>query len=744
MYLLIALAGWVKFSFARENSRLFYYETMSKISETTRSKRSSASNAKLAKELQFHAFRRDFHLSLTSGSSVLAEGFQARMIHADGSSTRFTVDQSKLFTGRVVHSKQSMVSAFLEEELWNINIFEHGEAFAIEPAWRLLAGVDNPHNDTMVTYRLSDVKDLPNNNRFCGAPPDLNRTDRSMPSLGNTQGAARSEYVKGQRFRPARQKRNAKNTCLIHLVGDASLFEKRCRRNHNYCASMMIQYLQVTDDLFRSSKFEDREGNSNTGFGLQVRALRLHAEYNNRQDPSLGRHFNDRGYYNADQKLDGFAHYMYKTQFDFCLHHLLSEFEDHRGVLGLAYTRVLCGVRNSEQTAFNTGVSSGTNSDGTLIPSLMANLVFSHEISHNFGSMHDANTVECAPEDRNGGKYIMWPYAVRGNRFNNKALSKCSLRKIGREIPAWCFVDRTKLRTFCGNGLVEGDEQCDAGTFGLHGKDKCCTSDCNFQDGANCSDSNHECCENCRIAPKGRQCWSPGYSYSCKNDSQCTGNTLYCPEGKTKPDGELCGFHHTCFGGECMGPCQNETKRMDNGTILMPCSCTRNASELCMFCCYDSTRAPEPGACRPIIPQHKPNGSECFGGICRGGYCDQTPVSSTAILEHYIRHLAQVKSITKFMEINCVMVVVLLTLLVWVPASFIISYIDKKDSEEREMLFEELALERLRMRRATKANALSYTRLIEQGHVASTSSGALDHVTDQRPAHPGRSAALSV
>ena len=736
IYFLIAMAYWINFSSARENGRLFYYETMSKILETTRAKRSSPPSPRLVKELHFQAFRRDFHLSLTSGSSVLAEGFQARMIHGDGSSTRFTVDQSKLFTGRVVHSKQSMVSAFLEGELWNIHIFEQGEAFAVEPSWRLLARVDNPHNDTMVTYRLSDVKDLPHSYRFCGVPSDLNNTDRSKSPEGKKQSGVRSEYVNGQRSRPSRHKRNARNTCLIHLVGDASLLEKGCRRDPNYCASVMIHFSQVTDDLFRGSKFEDREGNFKTGYGLQVSALHLYSEYTTQQDPHLGRHFNDGGNYTTTQKAVAFARYMYKTQLKFCVHHLMSAYKDPRGSQGGAYTGGLCGFPNSHKLAANTGVSSMTTSVGILLPGLVASLVISHEISHNFGSPHDANTPECAPADKDGGKYLMWPFTVRGNRPNNKLLSKCSLRHIGRKVPAWCFVERTQFRQSCGNAFVEGDEECDVGTYD---KDKCCTSDCKLRDGANCSDSNHECCKNCRIAPKGTQCWKSGYSYSCKRDSYCTGNNLECPEGKIQPDGESCGVLHVCSGGECIGPCQQQTKRMKNGTIYKACSCSRNSAELCMFCCFDATRATEPGECWRVSLQVKPTGSQCLGGICHEGTCDQTPVYSAAILQNYIRRSTQMNSFSKFLKNNIVFVVVLLTLILWVPPSLIISHFDKKESEGRDVLLEQ-EMEDLRMQHGSNVEIVSHTRLVEQEHVASSSRSVLDHGHDHRTGHSTSSA----
>ena len=693
IYLIIAMAYWINFSSARENGRLFYYETMSKISETTRAKRSSPPSPRLVKELHFRAFRRDFHLLLTSGSSVLAEGFQARMIHGDGSSTRFTVDQSKLFNGRVVHSKQSMVSAFLEGELWNIHIFEQGEAFAVEPAWRLLARVDNPHNDTMVTYRLSDVKDLPHSYRFCGVPSDLNNTDRSKSPAEKKKRGVRSEYVNGQGSRPSRHKRNARNTCLVHLVGDTKFFETRCQRSHLICSSMMINFLADTDKLFQASRFEDNNGKIHTGFGLQVDQLNIYTDYINGQDPSLGRHFNDRYEYSADQKLTAFAAYMSQTEKNVCIHHLFSDFASPQGILGRTNVATICKFqyKRERQRAVNTGISSGTDAAGSLLPSLLSRLVFSHEIGHNFGANHDPHTRECGPKDEDGGKFIMWSTAVDGRLDNNNKFSKCSLREIGLHVPGSCFVKRSKLSQFCGDYVVQGDEECDAGPpgtiIGVHGKkieNKCCTSDCMLREGANCSDLNQECCENCQIAKKGTVCRILGYTYTCTEHSYCGGDTRDCPEGKIKPDNESCGPQHVCSGGECIGPCEQETKRINNGTILKPCRCFRNSSQLCMYCCFDSTRETESGACRPIIQQYKPDGSRCQGGICKGGYCDQTPVESMAILGTYLLQIVDDTPFQKLIRTNFVMVVIVLSLVLWMPPSFVLSYLDKQEAVERE------------------------------------------------------------
>ena len=679
VYLLISISGWVTACSAWENDRLFYYETMSTISETARAKRSN----RLVKELRFQAFKRDFNLQLISGSPVLAKGFQARLVYGNGSSTRFMVGQNMIFTGRVLDAKQSVVSAYREGQLWNINIFEEGEAFAVEPAWRLLSEVDNPHNDTMVSYRLSDVKGLPPNYRFCSETAIFNASKPYRPALG------KPHPVEDGHFRPARGKRHAKNTCHIQLVGDANLFRETCGGNAGVCAAMMISHLQYTDMLFRRSVFEEEfDIEHTTGFGLQVGALRLYPFYTERYNAYHHRDFNTRFDFTGPEKLEAFAFYMYEERNDFCLHHLFSHFEDPDGVLGRAYQNVLCGLMGRDLKAYNTGVSSGTNSAGKQIPSLMSNIVVAHEIGHNFGASHDPASPECAPEGTNGGKYIMWQFAVEGNRANNQKFSKCTLRQIGREIPAWCFTERTEQDQFCGDGIIQGHEECDPG-FGGRFRSWCCDASCKLRPGAECCDSNYDCCLHCKIAPNDTLCRIPGYVGNCQQNSYCSGDNLHCPEGETKSDGESCGDNFVCFKGKCIDPCEQETIKMNNGTSLQSCSCTGNRTEMCMHCCLDITLGRDsPGECRPLLQQLKEDGSQCEGGICRKGVCDQTPVLTAAILTRYLSQFTKPSQFESVLKANIVVIVLVLSLIMWVPSSLMISYLDRVETRQRHLLHE--------------------------------------------------------
>lgn len=50
-----------------------------------------------------------------------------------------------------------------------------------------------------------------------------------------------------------------------------------------------------------------------------------------------------------------------------------------------------------------------------------ADLVTTHELGHNFGAEHDPDGLaECAPNEDQGGKFVMYPIAVSGDHENNK------------------------------------------------------------------------------------------------------------------------------------------------------------------------------------------------------------------------------------------------------------------------------------------------------------------------------------
>ncbi|GFS28024.1 disintegrin and metalloproteinase domain-containing protein 17, partial [Elysia marginata] len=581
---------------ATETDHLSYYETLSHVHVSSHVKRSSQTQAELVKRVQFHAFQRDFHLTLKSGAAVLAKGFRARLVHKDGSSTILPLDPSKIFTGHNTYNAQTVVHAHLEESLWSIQIIEEDEIYAVEPAWRILKPSENPHNDTLVAYRLSDVKDFTDGHPFCS----VSEQGSSEKQQDVYQNASQAKPLKYLPHASNREKRSFTNkVCLISIVGDTDFFKKRCKFNSYSCLSLMVQHIQFVDQILKSSAFEDRAGEKHYGIGVQVAELIILPEYTTPSTISPVRHFNeDYDNWDADNKLTSFAKYTAFGSKRFCLNHLFSEFPDQGGILGLAYVNQLC--------------------------------------RHNFGAHHDPQTAECGPEDNVGGKFIMWKESVSGDLRNNKRFSICSLRQIGRNIPARCFIPRSQPHSVCGNGIVDAGEECDAGFFGSRGDNKCCTENCMLRPGALCSEINHECCFECGIASANTACHNTVRIYSCKNQSYCSGTSLECIEGGFMPDDTDCGEKHKCYGGICMNPCQLMSRQL-RVVDLRPCLCKDNASEACNWCCFDATDPDNPGKCKPIMSDVRNDGTRCFKGICESGICvPDLRFQSRTILNAYI------------------------------------------------------------------------------------------------------------
>jgi len=124
----------------------------------------------------------------------------------------------------------------------------------------------------------------------------------------------------------------------------------------------------------------------------------------------------------------------------------------------------------------------------------------------------------------------------------------------------FCF--NISIPTVCGNGIVEGSEQCDGGA--------CCKADCTFQASSTvCRAANGGCdvadyctgtsatCPGDSVRPSGYVCAQE--SGQCDADDTCDGTHTYCNEnyassGTSCDDGLFCNVGETCNGlGQCTG-----------------------------------------------------------------------------------------------------------------------------------------------------------------------------------------------
>jgi hypothetical protein len=229
--------------------------------------------------------------------------------------------------------------------------------------------------------------------------------------------------------------------------------------------------------------------------------------------------------------------------------------------------------------------------------------VIAHETGHTYGAVHDCTSETCAQPDvlnsqqccpfsadscnANGG-FIMNPSTKTGiAKFSACTVGNvCSA--LGRNsVKSSCLTNNRDVTLLtgqtCGNGIVEGDEDCDCGGAAGCDNNTCCNPEtCKFIGEAVCDDSNEDCCRSCQFASNSTVCRTS--ASSCDPQEFCTGNDPYCPEDKTKDDGTDCGNGLRCASGQCTSrdlQCKtimgsytqtNDTYACDNSNCMISCA----------------------------------------------------------------------------------------------------------------------------------------------------------------------------
>ena len=380
----------------------------------------------------------------------------------------------------------------------------------------------------------------------------------------------------------------------------------------------------------------------------------------------------------------------------YCLAHLFTYQSYENSVLGLAYvssplhyelggicSRQTFRSANRQPVSLNIGLSSYksvSRNQGRLLQR-EAELVTAHEFGHNWGSEHDPVGSDCSPSSGGqGGNYIMYAYSNTGHDRNNYHFSTCSINAISQVLKTkseQCFVSE-KL-SYCGNDRIEYGEECDAGPDTRLGNDPCCDKNCKLKPNAQCSDSNHNCCLKCKIAPRDYKCYSsPNYLECFEDHSFCDGQHYECPTQKPKPVNSIC--HSFDFGkcdstGHCLSICHQR------GTAYTSCLCSDN-EEKCQICCRE-TIGNRSGQCRPfnemfnlnnlINPYYLTNGRACIDGLCENFKCKQKVKDYVTRFWRVIQTVT-VSSFAEFMKRNIVGTIIIISLLVWIPSSCCIHF----------------------------------------------------------------------
>uniref|UniRef100_A0A3Q4BB76 Uncharacterized protein n=1 Tax=Mola mola TaxID=94237 RepID=A0A3Q4BB76_MOLML len=642
----------------------------------------------LERLVSFTALRRHFKLYLTTNTGLFTDNFKAVFVDKHGKEQNYDVQLQNYFTGHVVGEENSRVQAHMEGDEFSAHIMTDETEYNIEPLWRF---TDSPIDSRLLVYRSEDIRNLSRlaSPKVCGYVQA--ETKDLLPQ--NARGDWDGEQEKGNHHREKRQTHDhKKNTCRLLLVADYRFFQHMGRGQESITLNYLIELIDRVDDIYRNTTWDDEF----KGYGVQIHQIIINKEptkpppdhagwihYNMENSPKV-----DKEVWDVKRLLEQFSSDMADNASAVCLAHLFTYQDFDEGTLGLAYVapskpQALGGLcpkayypSNSAKPSYlNTGLTS-TKNYGKTILTKEADLVTTHELGHNFGAEHDPDNIAfCAPSDDQGGKFVMYPIAVSGDHVNNKRFSICSKISVGKTLrfkAPVCFKERNSK--VCGNSRVEDGEECDPGLLHLN-EDPCCSSDCKFKHGAQCSDRNSPCCRNCKFEQAGIRC-QEAISATCKGISSCTGNSSQCPLPVNADDNTTCVDNGRCLNGECNPFCEaNEN--------LQSCACNE-MEHSCKVCCRGKD-----GTCFPFI---QANGSFLFlrkGKPCTVGFCDESGKCMKQVqdvierLWDFIDKL-DINTFGKFLADNIVGSVVVFSLIFWIPLSILVHCVDKRLDQQYE------------------------------------------------------------
>ncbi|KAM3870990.1 disintegrin and metalloproteinase domain-containing protein 17a [Diretmus argenteus] len=650
-------------------------------------KRDVHAQSHLERMVSFRALQRHFKLYLTTNTGLFTENFKAVFVDKQGREENYDVQLQNYFTGHVVGEENSRVQAHIDGDEFSAHILTDETEYNVEPLWRF---TDSPPDGRLLVYRSEDIRNLSRiaSPKVCGyvKAQDLLPED------------ARIDW-EGQEEPHHREKRRAhdhkKNTCPLLLVADYRFFNHMGRKEESVTLNYLIELIDRVDDIYRNTTWDDEF----KGYGVQIQQIIINKEptkpppglagtgwvhYNMENSPG-----NLKEVWDVKRLLEQFSSDIADNASAVCLAHLFTYQDFDEGTLGLAYVapsklHALGGLcpkpyypshSVKKPSYLNTGLTS-TKNYGKTILTQEADLVTTHELGHNFGAEHDPDNIAyCAPSDDHGGKFIMYPIAVSGDHVNNKHFSKCSKISIGKTLrfkAPVCFKERNSK--VCGNSRVEEGEECDPGLLHLN-DDPCCTADCTFKAGVQCSDRNSPCCRNCKFELAGKRCQEP-ISATCKGMSSCTGISSECPPPENAPDDTICVDSGLCHGGECTPFCEATQDRQS-------CACNET-EDSCKVCCRG-----ENGACSPFI---QPTGHFLFlrkGKPCTVGFCDEGGKCMKQVqdvierLWDFIDKL-DINTFGKFLADNIVGSVVVFSLIFWIPLSILVHCVDRRLDQQYE------------------------------------------------------------
>ncbi|XP_062512100.1 disintegrin and metalloproteinase domain-containing protein 10-like [Corticium candelabrum] len=551
------------------------YDRLDMTSQHERARRSSSQSVKL----EFRAHGRHFDFHMRPDTSIFTEDVE----FVNEKEEPIEYDQQRVYRGAHRGDPNTIIYGVMSQDgTFDGAIHSNSEKYYIEPSSRHKLFPTLSHS---VIYKASDVVFDMENETSCAVKEEMLRRLNEKNKLPEEEIKRRQSLQRRvQRYKRAAFNIDDEHTeCRIQIVADQKLY-KHLGNNENAALSLLVRHVLEVNTIFPATDFDLDERGDNIRIAIRRAAVWKEAP----ADTDF-----DQTFLGVDKFLDSWSLY---DHHEYCLAYLFTYRDFDEGVLGLAFvgstSSSTAGGICEDYTPFTGGVSKSLNTGvvslvnyGQTVPITVSRITFAHEIGHNFGSNHDMSGA-CAPGGT-AGNYIMYFRATSGTEQNNDQFSLCSRDSMGSVIQvkgqgAGCFENSTGV--ICGNGVIEGDEECDCG-FMADCTDSCCYSaneakskQCRLKTGVVCSPQQGPCCnEQCEFQSNTVICQEDD---GCKAASNCSGVSATCPDSPdtSSRNGHFCkNERRVCVDGEC------------TGSICLiggyePCECLE-ATHFCDVCC---------------------------------------------------------------------------------------------------------------------------------------------------------------
>lgn len=327
------------------------------------------------------------------------------------------------------------------------------------------------------------------------------------------------------------------------------------------------------------------------------------------------------GEWNADDLLKAFNSYTNQPQFPIApLNHLLTGTTFITSTIGLAFVGGTC----SGSSVSLAGRQQSGETQATAISDAHISSTIAHEIGHNLGAQH-TNVVppgipSCAP--------TVEAIMSASSSFGFTNWEACTVKYFTDFLTPSTGACTTSASStlfqgtpVCGDGLVQGSEQCDCIGGNCAGIDPCCNgATCQLNPGADCSSLDTCCTGSCTIRPAGLSCRAA--TGSCDIPEFCTGTSGRCPIDTFNETGTPCTTPVTstagrCFAKKCLSRAEEcQARGVENSK---PWNNACSSSE-CIVSCGTGSPA---SSCENFVPnQNYKDGTPCsstqacFGGLC--------------------------------------------------------------------------------------------------------------------------------